>query len=34
MTEILMITLTQLRKIAIKERASHPSTIREPDEDF
>ena len=35
MTEILMITLTpQLRKIAIKKRASHPSSIREPDFDF
>ena len=34
MTEILMMTLTpQLRKIAIKKRASHPS-IREPDLDF
>ena len=34
-TEILMITLTpQLRKIAIKKRASHPSSIREPDLDF
>ena len=32
MTEILMMTLTpQLRKIAIKKRASHPSSIREPD---
>ena len=31
MTEILMMTLTpQLRKIAIKKRASHPSSIREP----
>ena len=31
-TEILMMTLTlQLRKIAIKKRASHPSSIREPD---
>ena len=30
-----MITLTpQLRKIAIKERASHPSSIREPNLDF
>ena len=28
-------TLTlQLRKIAIKKRASHPSSIREPDLDF
>ena len=35
MTEILMMTLTpQLRKIAIKNRASHPSSIREPDLDF
>ena len=35
MTEISMITLTpQLRKIAIKKRASHPSSIREPDLDF
>ena len=35
MTEILMMTLTpQLRKIAIKKRASHPSFIREPDLDF
>ena len=35
MTEVLMITLTpQLRKIAIKKRASHPSSIREPDIDF
>ena len=34
-TEILMITLTpQLRKIAIKKRASYPSSIREPDLDF
>ena len=34
-TEILMITLTpQLRKIAIKKRASHPFSIREPDLDF
>ena len=31
MREILMMTLThQLRKIAIKKRASHPSSIREP----
>ena len=30
-----MMTLTsQLRKIAIKKRASHPSSIREPDFDF
>ena len=35
MTEVLMMTLTpQLRKIAIKKRASHPSSIREPDLDF
>ena len=35
MTEILLMTLTpQLRKIAIKKRASHPSSIREPDLDF
>ena len=35
MTEILMMTLTpQLRKIAIKKRASHPSSIRELDLDF
>ena len=35
MTEILVMTLTpQLRKIAIKKRASHPSSIREPDLDF
>ena len=35
MTEILMMTLTpQLRKTAIKKRASHPSSIREPDLDF
>ena len=35
MTEILMMTLTpELRKIAIKKRASHPSSIREPDLDF
>ena len=35
MTEILMMTLTpQFRKIAIKKRASHPSSIREPDLDF
>ena len=34
-TEILMMTLTpQLRKIAIKKRASHPSSIREPDLGF
>ena len=30
-----MMTLTpQLRKIAIRRRASHPSSIREPDIDF
>ena len=35
MTEILMMTLTpQLRKIAIKKEASHPSSIRKPDLDF
>ena len=35
MTEISMLILTpQLRKIAIKKRASHPSSIREPDLDF
>ena len=35
MTEILMMNLTpQLRKIAIKKKASHPSSIREPDLDF
>ena len=35
MTEVLLMTLTtQLRKIAIKKRASHPSSIREPDLDF
>ena len=35
MTEILMMTLTpQLRKIAIKKRASHPTSFREPDLDF
>ena len=35
MTEILMMTLTpQLRKIATKKRASHPSSIREPDLEF
>ena len=35
MTEILMMTLTpQLHKIAKKKRASHPSTIREPDTVF
>ena len=35
MTERLMMLLTpQLRKTAIKKRASHPSSIREPDLDF
>ena len=35
MTEFFLMTLTpQLRKIAIKKRASHPSSIREPDFDF
>ena len=35
MTETLMMTLTpQLRKIANKKRASHPSSLREPDLDF
>ena len=35
MTEILMMTLTpQSRKIAMKKRASHPSSIREPDLSF
>ena len=35
MTETLMMTLTpQLRKIAIKKKASHPSSIREPDFDL
>ena len=35
MTDILMMTLTpQLRKLAMKKRASHPSSIREPDLDF
>ena len=35
MTEFLMMTLTpQLRKITIKRRASHPSSIREPVIDF
>ena len=34
-TDILMMILTtQLRKIAIKKRASHPSSIRKPDLDF
>ena len=35
MTETLMMTQTpKLRKIAIKERASLPSSIREPDLDL
>ena len=35
MTEILMMTITpQLRKIAIKKRASNPSSIREPNLNF
>ena len=35
MIETLMMTLTpQLQKIAIKKRASHPSSIIEPDLDF
>ena len=35
MTEILMMSLTpQLQKVAIKQRALHPSSIREPDLDF
>ena len=35
LAEFLMMTLTpQLRKIAIKKRASHPSSIRDPDLDF
>ena len=35
MTEILKMALTpQLRKLAIKKRASHPSSIREPGLDF
>ena len=35
MTEIIMMTLTpQLRKIAIKKRASHASSIRKTDLDF
>ena len=34
-TEILLMTLTpQLRKVAIKKRALHPSSFREPDIDF
>ena len=33
--EILMMTLTpQSQKIAMKKRASHPSSIQEPDLDF
>ena len=35
MTKILMVTLTpQLRTIATKKTASHPSSIRKPDLDF
>ena len=35
MTEILMMSLTpQLQKVAIKQRALLPSSIREPDLDF
>ena len=35
MTEILMMTLTpQLQKIAIKKRASHPSSFQKPELDF
>ena len=35
MTEILRMTLTpQIGKRAIKKRASHPSSLREPDLDF
>ena len=35
MTELLMMTLIpQLQKIAIKKRASHPSSIREPNINF
>ena len=35
MTEILVMTLTpHISKITIKKRASHPSSIREPDLDF
>ena len=35
MTEVLMMTLKpQLRKIAIKERSSHPSSIRKLNRDF
>ena len=34
-TEISMMTQTpQLRKIAIRKRASHPSSVREPNKDF
>ena len=35
MTVILMMTLiSELQKLAIKKRVSHPSSIREPDLDF
>ena len=35
MTDILMMTLSpQLRKIAIKKKASQPSSFRKPDFDF
>ena len=35
MTKILLMTLTpQLQKIAIKKRASHPSSFREPNLEF
>ena len=35
MTEILMMTFTsQMGKMALKKRASHPSSIREPYLDF
>ena len=35
MTEILVMTLTpQIRKVAIKKRASHPSSNGEPDLSF
>ena len=35
MRKILMMSLTpQLQKIAIKKRASHPSSVREPNIDF
>ena len=35
MTKVLMMTLTpQLQKIARKKRASHPSSVREPNIDF